>query len=90
MGLKRLSNAVLAVMMVGYNFGGVIPVMASDAVTTVQNEPSVELEDGVVLSKTVKSVEGYANKWEVKLRIEAPITKTTSDTVLVIDRSGSM
>ena len=87
---KRLLSAVLAVVMVGYNLGGVIPVMADADDPTIKNPDPVELEDGVKLYKTVKSVPGYANKWEVTLRIESPKTEKTSDTVIVIDRSGSM
>ncbi len=88
--LKRLFSVVLAVVMVGYNLGGVIPVMADADDPTIKNADPVTLADGVKLFKTVKSVPGYANKWEVTLRIESPKTEKTSDTVLVIDRSGSM
>ena len=90
MKLKRLFSAVLAVVMVGYNLGGVIPAMADVDDPTIKNADPVTLADGVKLFKTVKSVPGYANKWEVTLRIESPKTEKTSDTVLVIDRSGSM
>ncbi len=92
MKIKRLMNAVVAVAMVGINvFSGILPVIAADGDDpTIQNPDPVTLEDGVVLSKTVKSVPGYANKWEVTLRIESPKTEKTSDTVIVIDRSGSM
>ena len=91
MKFRRLVSAVLAVVMVGISiFNGILPVMADTSDSTVQNSGPVELGDGVILSKTAKSVPGYANKWEVTLRIESPKTKKTSDTVIVIDRSGSM
>ena len=92
MKFKRLMNAVVAVAMVGINiFNGILPVLAAgEEDPTIQNPDPVTLDDGVVLSKTVKSVEGYANKWEVTLRIESPKVEKTSDTVIVIDRSGSM
>lgn len=57
---------------------------------TIQNAPARTLGDGVVLSKTAKAVEGMVNTWDVTLRIESPKTSKTSDTVIVIDRSGSM
>lgn len=66
-----------------------IPVSAVDG-PTVQNPALKVLDNGASLSKTVEAVEGYANRWKITLRIESPVIKTTSDTVLVIDRSGSM
>ena len=91
MKFRRLASAMLAVVMVGVSiFNGILPVMADTGDSTIQNPGSVELGDGVVLSKTAKSVPGYANKWEVTLRIESPKTEKTSDTVIVVDRSGSM
>ncbi len=90
MKFKRLTSAFLAVVMVGANIiNGLLPAMAADD-PTVRNPRSVELTDGVVLSKTAESVPGYANMWRVTLKIEAPVVTITSDTVLVIDRSGSM
>ncbi|MDD3931866.1 MAG: FctA domain-containing protein, partial [Eubacteriales bacterium] len=41
-------------------------------------------------NKTATPVEGMVNTWDVLLEIEAKDTVTTSDIVLVIDRSGSM
>ena len=91
MKFRRLASAMLAVVMVGVSiFNGILPAMADTGDSTIQNPGSVELGDGVVLSKTAKSVPGYANKWEVTLRIESPKTEKTSDTVIVVDRSGSM
>lgn len=66
-----------------------IPVSAVDG-PTVQNPALKVLDNGASLSKTVEAVEGYANRWKITLRIESPVVKTTSDTILVIDRSGSM
>ena|GEM_PF-1206827 len=42
------------------------------------------------LYKSAKSVPGVTNKWDITLRIESPKSTRTSDTVIVIDRSGSM
>lgn len=91
MKFKRIASAFLAFVMVGVNvFNGLVPALADTEDNTVQNPDPNRLEDGVVLHKTAKSVPGYANKWEVTLRIESPKTEKTSDTVIVIDRSGSM
>ncbi len=95
MKLKRLCYAVVLAVMLASNFGGLIfPAMADNADPSVQNPsgPTVVHDEGgdIKLYKTAKSVPGYANKWEVTLRIESPKTETTSDTVLVIDHSASM
>ena len=99
MKFKRLFAAVLAVVMVGVNvFNGVLPVMAAEGDDpTVRNPEPYHVQDGdedptndVVLYKTAESVPGYANKWKVTLKIEAPKITVTSDTVLVIDSSWSM
>ena len=58
--------------------------------TTVRNPQDVILSDGVVLSKTAKSVDEKVNSWDVTLRVEMPWASTTSDTVIVIDKSWSM
>ena len=80
--------------MVGANVAGILPVFAAEGDetddTVLNPENPKELADGVKLYKTAKSVPGYANKWEITLRIESPKTEKTSDTVIVIDRSGSM
>lgn len=60
------------------------------AVGSVQNPAPVMLADGTVLKKTVEPVPGMINKWKVTLRVEAEKSQKTSDTILVIDRSGSM
>ncbi|MGI6612035.1 MAG: Cna B-type domain-containing protein [Candidatus Nanosyncoccaceae bacterium] len=46
--------------------------------------------DPIELNKTATPFNGMVNEWDVKLRIESGQTQTTSDTILVIDRSGSM
>ena len=94
MKLKRLACAMLAVVMVGGNiFNGFLPTVAIEGDgPTVMNDPNGPkvLSDGVVLHKTARAVPGYANEWEVTLKIEAPVVTATSDTVIVIDRSNSM
>lgn len=57
---------------------------------TVRNPEDVTLPDGVVLSKTAQAVDGKVNSWDVTLRVEMPWASTTSDTVIVIDKSWSM
>lgn len=70
-----------------------LSVLAEDF-PSVQNLPDkiipVEGTAGIKLSKTAKPVAGMVNQWDITLRIEAPKSTKTSDTVLVIDRSGSM
>ena len=44
----------------------------------------------VMLFKESTPVEGFVNTWKVTLRVEAKDTVQTSDTILVIDTSGSM
>jgi len=44
----------------------------------------------VAVEKTVEPVSGMTNLWEITLRIEGKDVLTTSDIVLVLDRSGSM
>lgn len=91
MKFRRLTSAFLAVVMVGVNiFNGLLPVVAAADDPTVRNPEPIELDDGVILSKTAKSVDGWANMWDVTLRIEVPVVTVTSDTILVLDRSGSM
>ena len=52
MKFRRLASAMLAVVMVGVSiFNGILPVMADTSDSTVQNPGSVELGDGVILSK---------------------------------------
>ncbi len=49
------------------------------------------LQPGEVrVSKTAKAVAGKVNTWDIELTMEARDSNKTSDTVLVIDRSGSM
>ncbi|QQK08205.1 Cna B-type domain-containing protein [Miniphocaeibacter halophilus] len=50
-----------------------------------------DLELGQVrMTKDAKPVEGKVNMWDITLRIEGRDDETSSDIVLVIDRSGSM
>lgn len=44
----------------------------------------------VEVFKDASPVEGLVNTWDITLRIEGMDTETTSDIVLVIDKSGSM
>lgn len=56
--------------------------------TIGENHPA---EPGdVMLFKQADEVSGMVNTWDITLRIEAKDKPTTSDIVLVIDRSGSM
>jgi len=47
-------------------------------------------QGAINLQKTAAPVEGTENQWEVTLTVEGKNIQTTSDVVLVIDRSGSM
>lgn len=81
-------------------FALILPTAFSKPIYADEGDPSIKNPDGptvvkegdqeIKLFKTVESVPGYANKWKVTLRIESPKSEKTSDTVLVIDRSGSM
>lgn len=85
---KIMFGAFLAMAML-------LPVGAMNAAfaiddSLVRNPEDVTLSDGVVLSKTAKAVENKTNFWDVTLRVEMPQVLTTSDTVIVIDKSWSM
>lgn len=90
---KATLNVVLAFVLM-------LPMAITKPIYADEGDPSIKNPDGptiikegdqeIKLFKTVESVPGYANKWKVTLRIESPKTEKTSDTVLVIDRSGSM
>lgn len=99
MRFKKLVNAFIAVGLVSVNIlGCVLPVIAADEEDpTIHNEsPTIingdddDPNNDIVLYKIVESVDGWANKWKVTLRVEAPAVTMTSDTVVVIDRSNSM
>ena len=87
--LKRALSFVLGFVL----FVGPLPLnlaMATGTDSVIRNPESVILDNNIKLSKTAKPVEGYVNKYEITLRIESPRSEKTSDTVIVIDRSGSM
>ena len=54
------------------------------------SDPVWPNEGSIKLDKDAAAVEGKDNLWEVTLSIQGKNFKTTSDVVLVIDRSGSM
>lgn len=86
---KKILSFMLGVLL---SVGMLPSVLATEMDTdlAIRNPGSVTLEDGVELSKTAEPVEGYVNKYKVTLRVRSPRTEKTSDTVIVIDRSGSM
>lgn len=57
---------------------------------TAATQPVWPAEGSIKLDKDAKAVEGQENLWEVTLGIQGKNYKTTSDVVLVIDKSGSM
>lgn len=57
---------------------------------TESTQPVWPAEGSIKLDKDAKAVEGQENLWEVTLGIQGRNYKTTSDVVLVIDKSGSM
>lgn len=65
-------------------------VSAAVEISSVENTKENTLADGTVLKKTAKAVDGMVNQWDITLRVEAPRSQKTSDTILVIDTSGSM
>ncbi len=85
--IKKATAVVLAVMML---VAGTISGATTAASVVVRNPDATMLENGAVLSKTAKPVEGEVNAWDVTLKIESPEMMTTSDTVIVIDISDSM
>jgi len=54
------------------------------------NMPAWPAEGAIKLDKGAQAVSGQNNLWEVALGIKGKNYKTTSDVVLVIDKSGSM
>lgn len=57
---------------------------------TETTQPVWPAEGSIKLDKDAKAVEGHENLWEVTLGIQGKNYSTTSDVVLVIDKSGSM
>lgn len=57
---------------------------------TESTQPVWPAEGSIKLDKDAKAVEGHENLWEVTLGIQGKNYSTTSDVVLVIDKSGSM
>lgn len=93
MRLKKFLCLAVASAMVIANLSGIVPIYAIDGDgPTVKNDPNgpTVTDDGVILHKTARAVPGYANEWEVTLKVEAPVVTATSDTVIVVDRSNSM
>lgn len=84
---KVTVGIVVAAAMVATSMVGDIAVAVS---ATIKNPEANILDNGAVLSKTAKPAEGEINAWDVTMRIESPEVMTTSDTVVVIDVSGSM
>ena len=87
-GAKAAVGVILAVAVALPT--GLIDMVSAASDAAIKNPEDVTLADGVVLSKTAKAVDGAVNTWDVTLRVESPKTSTTSDTVIIIDRSGSM
>ena len=64
---------------------------ASAASQQIINPTEATVAPGDVrLYKTAEVVAGMINQWRIKLRVEAPKALLSSDTVIVLDRSGSM
>ena len=71
--------------------GSPAKVRASNFVLRAGSSDPVWPDEGSIkLDKDAAAVEGKDNLWEVTLGIQGKNFKTTSDVVLVIDRSGSM
>lgn len=88
--INRLFCAFVSFLLLCANFCGIVPTYAANNNSVINPESVEPNQDGVVLSKTAKAVDGAVNTWDVTLRVESPKTSTTSDTVIIIDRSRSM
>ena len=93
--MNKISNIMRAGLMVLLALVLTIPVGAIDVVSAIDNDatvinPEARVVDGITLSNTAKSVDGVANVWDVTLKVEASEAWVDSDTVIVIDKSGSM
>lgn len=66
-------------------FLGCMSLMSSVSINADEMQPGE-----VNVSKTAKLVEGKVNTWDIELKVETKVEETTSDTVLVFDRSTSM
>lgn len=93
--MNKISNIMRAGLMVLLALALTIPVGAIDVVSAIDNDaivinPEARVVDGVTLSNTAKSVDGVANVWDITLKVEASEAWVDSDTVIVIDKSGSM
>ena len=92
-GLKNIFRLFLVVLIAfPTNLAGAVFAESgnSEIETIINTGPTVVEEDGVVLYKTAEPVEGVLNKYKITLKIESPKLEKKSDTVIVIDRSGSM
>ena len=84
---KRIAALLLALVMVV----GMAPAIA--AVDGDVNDPDYPVfpnPGAIGLDKTAQAVSGQDNTWEITLTIDGKNYPTTSDVVLVIDRSNSM
>ncbi len=90
--LLRGTKAALVILLVlvSPTLTGFIKVAAALSEEMIINPAVKTVGEEVALSSVAKKVEGEVNVWDVTLKIEAEKSLTTSDTVFVIDRSGSM
>ena len=84
---KRIIALLLALVMVV----GMAPAIAAvDGDVNDPNYPVFPNPGAIGLKKTAQAVSGQGNTWEITLTIDGKNYPTTSDVVLVIDRSNSM
>ena len=84
---KRIIALLLALVMVV----GMAPAIAAvDGDVNDPNYPVFPNPGAIGLDKTAQAVSGQDNTWEITLTIDGKNYPTTSDVVLVIDRSNSM
>lgn len=90
--IRKATRAMLGVFLIATLMmpAGMVERVFADEGTGVKNPDAAVLDDGVVLSKTARAVEGKVNTWDVTLKVESAGTLATSDTVIIIDTSDSM
>ena len=96
---RAIAGVIAALMVMGMAVSGSSLYAFADEQTgqSVETQDYVNEDSGhpsqpgeVTVSKTAKAVEGMVNAWDITLRVEAMDSTSTSDIVLVIDKSDSM
>ncbi len=92
----RFHSVITVLMVVLVLLAGVFGLPLESQAAPLPTDPPVIGTDHptqpgeVMLFKKAEAIDGLVNTWQVTLRVEAMDTTQTSDTILVIDTSGSM